>query len=181
MTEIQLHEFMQFDRKDPGIIDGLYQAALLAWPNAQQMRYRLAMRWFQQGKTEQAMNALERLLAIAPANPDALNAYGYTLAKELDKPRQAFKPLQQAYYLAPEQSEILDSYGYVLHRMGRHQEALPPLQKAWKMTPSAVTASHLAHVFFALGDKASAKTYVELGLRLDAKEADLLQLQDRLR
>ncbi len=181
LTEIQFHEYKQSDRNNPDMIDSLYRTALVAWPNAQQLRYRLAMRLFQRGQTQQAMLELQRLLAIAPANADALNAYGYTLAKELDKPRQAFKAVQQAYYLAPEQSEILDSYGYVLHRLGRHQEALPPLRKAWNITPTAVTAGHLAQVFYALGDKVSAQEYVERGLRLDAKEADLLRLQDRLR
>ena len=181
LTEIQFHEFRQSDKTDPAVIDNLYQAALNAWPNAQQLRYRLAMRLFQQGKVPAAMAELRHLLAVAPAYADALNAYGYTLAKELDKPRQAFEPIRQAYYLAPERSEILDSYGYVLHRLGRHREALPPLRKAWEKTPTAVTAGHLAQVFYALGDRVSALQYVELGLRLDAKEADLLLLQDRLR
>jgi uncharacterized protein HemY len=103
------------------------------------------------------------------------------LAKALNKPRAAYKPIAQAYLLAPEQPEILDSYGYVLFRLGRDKEALTHLEKAWRLTPSAVTAGHLGHVFLRLGDRQQAHDYLEKGLQLDASEVELLALQERLR
>jgi tetratricopeptide (TPR) repeat protein len=181
LIELQVLGNQQADRRDPAQLNAVYKRALALWPQAQTMRYQLAMRYFQQNKTEQAMTELKALLERAPANPDALNAYGFTLAKTLDKPRQAFEPLHKAYLLAPERPEILDSYGYVLHRLGRHEEALTPLQKAWQLTPSAVTAGHLARVYWQLGQRQEAQEYLRKGLQLDARETELLQLQEQWR
>ncbi len=181
LIELQVLNNQQTDRRDPAQINAVYQRALGLWPQAQAMRYQLAMRYFQQNKIQQAMTELKALLERAPANPDALNAYGFTLAKTLDKPRQAFESLQKAYLLAPERPEILDSYGYVLHRLGRHQEALVPLQKAWRLTPSALTAGHLAQVYWQLGQRQEAQDYLRKGLQLDARESELLRLQEQWR
>lgn len=177
-TEIQ---FLQL--AEPGAdaaLDDIYRRALVAWPRAHRLRYQFAMRLFGQGRFQQSLDELQELLRRAPADADALNAYGYTLAKEMDRPRSALKPLEQAVLLAPNRAEILDSYGYVLHRLGRNNQALPPLQKAWDAAPSAVTAGHLAQVLLQLGDKRQARDYLDKGLELDAGEAELIKLKELL-
>lgn len=181
LIELQVHAMLPPERRDAAQINAVYERALTLWPQAQLLRYQLAMRYFQQDKTDLAMRELQALLSLAPANADALNAYGFTMAKDLNKPRKALQPIQQAYLLAPERPEILDSYGYVLHRIGRHREALDPLQKAWQMTPSAVTAGHLAQVYWRLGERQLAKDYLDKGLQIDAREAELLQLREQWR
>ncbi len=180
-TEIQFHRVLRSDEKDADTLNAVYRRGLGYWPHANPLRYQYAMRLFGQGRVDAAMAELQTILRSAPADADALNAYGFTLAKELDRPRAAFKPITQAFLLAPEQPEILDSYGYVLYRLGRHQEALAPLQKAWQLTPSAVTAGHLGQVFLRLGNRQQANDYLEKGLKLDASEAELLALQEQLR
>ena len=172
---------LRSDDKDADTLNAVYRRGLGYWPHAKPLRYQYAMRLFGQGRVDAAMVELQTILRSAPADADALNAYGFTLAKELDRPRAAFKPITQAFLLAPEQPEILDSYGYVLYRLGRHQEALAPLQKAWQLTPSAVTAGHLGQVFLRLGNRQQANDYLEKGLKLDASEAELLALQEQLR
>ena len=164
----------------PAALNDVYRRALMAWPRAHRMRYQFAMRLFSQGQVQQSLDELQELLRTAPADADALNAYGYTLAKEMDRPRTALKPIEQAFLLAPNRAEILDSYGYVLHRLGRNDQALPPLQKAWDAAPSAVTAGHLAQVLLQLGDKRQARDYLNKGLELDAGEAELIKLKELL-
>jgi tetratricopeptide (TPR) repeat protein len=181
LIELQVHGMLPPERRDAAMINEVYKRALTLWPQAQLLRYQLAMRYFRQDKTDLAMRELQALLRLAPANADALNAYGFTMAKDLDKPRKALQPIQQAYLLAPERPEILDSYGYVLHRIGRHREALDPLQKAWRMTPSAATAGHLAQVYWQLGERQLAKDYLDKGLQIDAQEAELLRLREQWR
>lgn len=180
-TEIQFHRVLRSDERDLEAANAVYRRGLVYWPQANPLRYQFAMRLFGQGKIDSAMAELKTILRTAPADADALNAYGFTLAKELDKPRAAFKPITQAFLLAPEQPEILDSYGYVLYRLGRDREALAHLQKAWQLTPSAVTAGHIGHVFLRLGDRRQAHDFLEKGLKLDASEAELLALQEQLR
>lgn len=180
-TEIQFHRILRSDESDVEVLNAIYRRGLTHWPQANPLRYQYAMRLFGQERVEPAMSELQTILKSAPADAEALNAYGFTLAKELNKPRAAFKPIAQAFLLAPEQPEILDSFGYVLFRLGRDKEALTHLEKAWRLTPSALTAGHLGQVFLRLGDRQQAYDYLEKGLQLDASEAELLALQERLR
>ena len=48
------------------------------------------------------------------------------------------------------------------------------------MRPSAVTAGHLAQVFWQLGDTSQAQSYLNKGLELDANEAELIKLKERM-
>ena len=180
-TEIQFHRLLRSDERDVEALNAVYRRGIVLWPQANPLRYQYAMRLFGQDRIDSAMSELQTILKTAPADADTLNAYGFTLAKELNKPRAAYKPIAQAFLLAPEQPEILDSYGYVLFRLGRDKEALTHLEKAWRLTPSAVTAGHLGQVFLRLGDRQQAHDYLEKGLQLDASEAELLALQERLR
>jgi tetratricopeptide (TPR) repeat protein len=181
VTEIQ---FLQMSGQNPESVsagmDDIYRRALRTWPQAHRLRYQFAMRLFSQGQVQQALDELQTVLQSTPADVDALNAYGYTLAKEMDRPRSAFKAIEQAFLIAPNRAEVLDSYGYVLHRLGRNSQALPPLQKAWDTTPSAVTAGHLGQVFWQLGDLSQAQNYLDKGLELDADEAELIKLRELL-
>lgn len=180
LSEIQFRRILDMPFEQGRTTETIYRRALAIWPQAHGLRYRLATHLFARGRTPAAMAELEALLAQAPGHFEALNAYGYTLAKELDRPRAGLAPIEQAYLLAPERAEILDSYGYVLHRLGRDQEALPPLEKAWRLTPSAVTAAHLALVHLQLGDAGQARSYLQQGLQLDADEPELLAVRERL-
>lgn len=180
-TEIQFHRLLRSDERDVEALNAIYRRGIVLWPQANPLRYQYAMRLFGQDRIDSAMSELQTILKTAPADADTLNAYGFTLAKELNKPRAAYKPIAQAFLLAPEQPEILDSYGYVLFRLGRDKEALTHLEKAWRLTPSAVTAGHLGQVFLRLGERQQAHDYLEKGLQLDASEAELLALQERLR
>jgi tetratricopeptide (TPR) repeat protein len=176
-TEIKFNQIL---RVDDHVQDAAYTRALAFWPEAQALRYQYAMHLFNQKQTESALMQLQAVIKQAPANADALNAYGYTVAKDLGRPKQGFRSIEKAFLLAPEQGEILDSYGYVLHRLGRNQEALPYLQKAMKLTPSAVTAGHLAQVYLQLGDAMQALDSLDKGLQLDRNNAELLALKERM-
>lgn len=161
--------------------DPVYLRALAYWPDAHDLRYDYAMHLMNQDRIEQSISQLQGIIRQAPASANALNAYGYSLAKDLNRPRDALKPVQRAYQLAPGQAEIVDSYGYVLHRLGRNREALPFLRQAMDLAPSAETAGHLAKVYLELGQTAHAREALSTGLELDAGDAVLLAMQERLR
>ena len=175
--EIQFNRVL---RTDAAQQDAVYRRALAYWPDAHDFRFQYAMYLFEQGRIGPSLAQWRDIIRQSPANAEALNAYGYTLAKELDRPREGFKPIHRAYLLAPGQGEILDSYGYVLHRLGRDQEALPYLQQAMGLLPTAETAGHLAKVYLELGQIAQAREILQTGLELDAGNAVLLGLRERL-
>ncbi|HWS41125.1 MAG TPA: hypothetical protein VN247_07555 [Arenimonas sp.] len=179
LTEVQFYKLKSGAFNQQNANEVLLRA-LGVWPLAHRIRYQYAMRLVEQGQTKTSLAELEKILKFAPTDANVLNAYGYTLAKDFNRPKVAFKPIEQAYLLAPNRAEILDSYGYVLHRLGRNNEALQPLQMAWKLTPSAVTAGHLAMVYWQLGDKEQANDYLQKGLVLDKNDAELLQFKELL-
>lgn len=179
LTEVQFYNLKPSKLNDKNK-NAVYQRALDLWPLAHRIRYQYAMHLLEQGNSEQSVEQLVKILKYAPTDANVLNAYGYSLVKDFNRPRAAYKPIQQAYFIAPNRAEILDSYGYVLHRLGRNTEALPALQKAWKITPTAVTAGHLAQVYWQLGDKAQAKDYLQKGLNLDENDLELLQFKELL-
>lgn len=173
-------QFNRVLRADVAQQDSVYRRALAYWPDAHDFRFQYAAHLFDQGRIEPSLAQWRDIIRQTPANAEALNAYGYTLAKDLDRPKEGFKPIRRAYLLAPGQGEILDSYGYVLHRLGRDREALPFLQRAMGLTPSAETAGHLAKVYLELGQTAQAREIVNTGLELDAGNVELLGLRERL-
>ena len=179
LTEVQFYNFKPSTLNEKNKNE-VFLRALSIWPLANRIRYQYAMRLLEQGSNEASIRQLETILKYAPTDANALNAYGYSLVKDFNRPRAAYKPIEQAYFIAPNRAEILDSYGYVLHRLGRNSEALPPLQKAWKITPTAVTAGHLAKVYWQLGDKTQANEYLQKGLKLDKNELELLQFKELL-
>ncbi len=179
ITEIQFHRLKPDQQQSKSIVN-IYQQALKLWPHANRLRYQYAMYLFANHQQKQALKELTTILKTAPADANVLNTYGYLLAKDFNRPRAAFEPIEQAYFIAPDQAEILDSYGYVLSRLGRHSEALAPLQRAWQLTPTAVTAGHLARVYWQLGDKVQANDYLQKGLKLDKNEVELLQFKELL-
>ncbi len=173
-------QFNRVLRADAAQQDSVYRRALAYWPDAHDFRLQYAMHLFRQGRIEDSLAQWQDIIRQVPANAEALNAYGYTLAKDLDRPKEGFKPIHRAYLLAPEQGEILDSYGYVLHRLGRDREALPFLQQAMGLMPSAETAGHLAKVYLELGQTTRAREIVNTGLELDADNSVLLGLREHL-
>jgi tetratricopeptide (TPR) repeat protein len=180
-TEAQFQQMMGLDSEAlQTALTDIYRRVLLIWPQAPAVRYQYAMHLFKQGQIVPALDQLRIVIKTTPADVQALNAYAYILAKEFNRPRFALQSIERAFLIAPNRAEVLDSYGYILHRLGRNGEALPALQKAWQLAPSAVTASHLAQVFLQMGDKQQARDYLKKGLALDKQETDLIKLSEVL-
>jgi tetratricopeptide (TPR) repeat protein len=51
----------------------------------------------------------------------------------------------------------MDSMGWVLYRMGRNQEGLGYLQKAFQLRPDAEIAAHLGEVLWVMGRQEQAR------------------------
>jgi Flp pilus assembly protein TadD len=94
---------------------------------------------------------LRKLIKIRPDHAHAYNALGYTLADRNQRIEEAHDLIQTALKLSPDDPFILDSMGWVLFRMGRSEEGLDFLQKAYKLRPDAEIAAHLGEVLWTLG------------------------------
>ena len=109
-------------------------------------------------------NALELYRETAKRWPDSamtLNALGYTLADRTDQYEEAKELIYKALELDPESAAIIDSWGWVLYRLGKNDEALVQLERAYERFRDPEVASHIIEVLWALERHDDAITTLE--------------------
>lgn len=124
---------------------------------------------------------LRIVLARQPDNVDALNALGYVLADSNRQLEEAYQLVNRALALRPEDPAIMDSMGWVLYRMGRHEEAVLRLKKAFDLYPNDEVAAHLGEVLWVLGKQAEAEKIWQEGLELKPDSEMIATTRQRLR
>ncbi|MBI2509933.1 MAG: tetratricopeptide repeat protein [Betaproteobacteria bacterium] len=100
---------------------------------------------------------LRKLIQIRPDHAHAYNALGYTLADRRQRIEEAHGLIETALKLAPEDPFIMDSMGWVLYRMGRSEQGLDFLQRAFALRPDPEIAAHLGEVLWAVGQRDQAR------------------------
>ena len=116
-------------------------------------------------------SALERW----PDSATTLNAYGYTLADRTERYEEAAVLIEKALALDPDNSAIIDSWGWVLHKLGRNEEALEHLERAYSMFDDAEVAAHIVEVLAELDRRDEALELLEAA---EAKQPDSRFLED---
>ena len=110
-----------------------------------------------------------------PDSSTTLNAYGYTLADRTDRYKEAADMIEEALELDPENSAIIDSWGWVLHKLGRNEEALTQLERAYSLFDDAEVAAHIVEVLAALDRRDEALEILEAA---ETKQPDSRFLKD---
>ena len=145
-----------------------YSRGLEVFEDEPTLLYGRALAQERLGAIDQAEADLRLMLVLDPENADALNALGYTLADRTERFAEAYELIRQALELRPDNPAIIDSMGWVLFRMGRVEEALPHLRRAFELQRDAEVAAHLGEALWALGQQDEARSIWRLGLELDA-------------
>jgi len=115
-----------------------------------------------------------------PDSATSLNALGYTLADRTDEYREAYKLIEKAIEIEPDSPAIIDSLGWVLHRLGRHEEALEELQRAYEGFPDPEVAAHIVEVLVALDRHDEALAFLETAEVDDPDSRHLIDVRERL-
>jgi tetratricopeptide (TPR) repeat protein len=157
------------------------EQAQLEYPDSVEVRYAMATMSEDQGKVADALRELKAIAASRPADPAALNAYGYTLADNNRQLRVARRLIEQAYAAAPKNAAILDSLGWVLFRQGHGEQALPYLNEAYADEHDGDIAAHLGEVLWRLGRRSDAERIWSEASRADSDNPLLKSTQLRLR
>jgi predicted Zn-dependent protease len=131
--------------------------ALAEHPDQPDLLYARAMAAEKTNNMDQLEADLRRMLELKPDDPVALNALGYTLTDRTDRHQEAYGYIRRALEQRPDDPAIIDSMGWVLFRLGRPDEALPWLQRAWAAYPDPEVASHLGEVLWVLGQQDEAR------------------------
>ncbi len=127
------------------------------------------------GRVDDALAAYSVAVKRWPKSALSLNAYGYTLADRTDRFAEAEKLIQKAIKLDPDSPAIIDSLGWVLYKLGRLDEALVELQRAYDGLDDHEIAAHLVEVLVALDRRADAQELLDAAL---AKSPDSPLLDD---
>jgi len=116
---------------------------------------------------------LRQVLEIEPDNASALNALGYTLTVHTSRYQEAYGLIEQALALKPDDPAILDSMGWVLFKLGRLDEAIDYLQRAYESFPDPEVASHLVRAYWADGQHNRARELLQQHLSEDPQNEHL--------
>ena len=150
-----------------------YARGLADWPDEPSLLYARALMWERRDDIGRAEADLRRILVAEPENVAALNALGYTLADRTDRYAEALELIDRARVAEPGNAAIVDSYGWVLYRLGRLDEALVELRRAYTLQKDAEIASHIAEVLWTLGRRDEARRYFDDARRLDPDNRSL--------
>lgn len=165
-------ELRRADGEDAAELDAL-DRGLAAFPDESALLYSRALMWERRDDIPRAEADLRRILVAEPDSTAALNALGYTLADRTDRYGEALELIERARIAEPTNAAIIDSYGWVLHRLGRHEEALVELRRAFVLEKDAEIASHVGTVLWALGRRDEAMEWFEQARSIDPENRSL--------
>ncbi|MCE2830654.1 MAG: tetratricopeptide repeat protein [Oxalobacteraceae bacterium] len=123
---------------------------------------------------------LRKLIKVAPDNQHAYNALGYSFADRNLRVQEAFDLISKANQIAPNDPYILDSLGWVEFRLGRLEQALKTLQRAYEIKADAEIAAHLGEVMWKMGRQDEAKKLWRSANDKDPKNETLKATLQRL-
>jgi tetratricopeptide (TPR) repeat protein len=150
-----------------------FARGLAAFPDDGALLYARSLSWERRDDIARAEADLRKVLVAEPDNVAALNALGYTLADRTTRYAEALQLIDRARVAEPDNPAIIDSYGWVLYRLGRTQEALVELRRAFTLQKDPEIAAHLGEVLWANGDKAEARKVLDEAQKLDPDNRSL--------
>ncbi|MBT2767952.1 tetratricopeptide repeat protein [Stenotrophomonas sp. ISL-67] len=162
----------------PGELDALARG-LAAYPDENALLYARALAWERRDDVPRAEADLRKILVTEPENVAALNALGYTLADRTPRYQEALELIDRARVAEPDNAAIVDSYGWVLYRLGRNEEALVQLRRAWTLAKDPEIAAHVGEVLWVLGRKDEARRFFDEARRLDPENRALQRVIEK--
>ncbi|TVP90109.1 MAG: hypothetical protein EA347_03405 [Thioalkalivibrio sp.] len=153
---------------------------LIEFPGSEQLLYLRGLVHERAGNIPAAEADFRAILEMDPENVSALNALGYTLADRTERYEEAYDLITRAYELRPDDAAIVDSYGWVLYRLGRLEEALVKLERAYDLMQDGEIASNLAVVLWEVGRRDESRAIIEEALDRDPGHERLLRVSREL-
>ncbi|MHC9084758.1 tetratricopeptide repeat protein [Luteimonas sp. RIT-PG2_3] len=176
LVEAELH---QKDGADEAEAD-VYARGLAAYPDEAALLYSRGLMWERRDEIARAEADLRRILVADPENVAALNALGYTLADRTQRYEEALELIERARVAEPDNPAIIDSYGWVLYRLGRNEDALVHLRRAYTMQKDAEIGAHVGEVLWVLGRKDEARRYFEEARKIDPDNRSLQRALEKV-
>ena len=94
---------------------------------------------------------LRSIIAIKPDDARALNHLGYMLADQTTRYEEALTLLENAIALNPGDPATTDSLAWAQYKLGRYEEALQNIRRAFAVFPDPEVASHMGEILWMMG------------------------------
>lgn len=133
-----------------------YTGVLEEYPDSMSLRYARAIVAEKLNDLEMVENDLLYIIEREPANAQALNALGYTLANRTNRFHEALDYIERALAVEPGDGVIIDSLGWVQYRLGNLSKAEEYLRRAMELIDDPEVAAHLGEVLWMMGNKQDA-------------------------
>jgi tetratricopeptide (TPR) repeat protein len=153
--------------------------ALARFPAHPDLLYQKAILLEKAGRTEAAVAQLESLYRERPQDGAIANALGFLLADHNRELGRAERLIAAALKAEPDNPAILDSMGWLDYRRGMTSEALPLLERAFRLAQDGDIGAHWGEVLWSLGQKAKAREAWSRALIADPDNALVRAAQQR--
>ena len=158
----------------------MYSRALLQKRDDTNLLYARGLMAEKVDRLDMAEQDLLKVISKEPDNAEALNALGYTLADRTVRYQEAMEYIKRAAELVPDDPAILDSLGWVSYRLGRMDDALLWLSKAFEKLEDAEIAAHYGEVLWKTNQKEKARIVWNKGMQDNAEDPVLLETLKRI-
>ncbi len=160
------------DANQPREAFDLVGRALESMPDQPELLYDYAMLAEKLDRMDLLEINLKKLISLQPDHAHAYNALGYSLAERNLRLPEAEGLIEKALQLSPDDPFIIDSMGWVLYRMGKNEQALEFLRKAYAARPDPEIAAHLGEVLWVAGERREAeKVWLEAAKKTPDNDA----------
>ncbi|MDX1490226.1 MAG: tetratricopeptide repeat protein [Pseudohongiellaceae bacterium] len=164
-TELAISVLSNAIEKYPSDLDLLFARAIL----------------FEREGNMQAQEAdLNKIIELDPRNARALNHLGYTLLISTQRFEEALALIERAIAVEPEDPAIIDSLGWAQFKLGRYEQALANLERAYENFPDPEVAAHLGETLWVLGRREEAEALWRSSLSENPDSPVLLEVLERL-
>jgi tetratricopeptide (TPR) repeat protein len=152
---------------------------LARFPAHPDLLYQKAILLEKAGRTEAAIAQLENLYHDRPQDGAISNALGFLLADHNRELARADRLITAALKSEPDNPAILDSMGWLEYRRGNSREALPLLERAFRLAQDGDIGAHWGEVLWTMGDKVKAREAWSRALIADPDNALVRAAQQR--
>jgi tetratricopeptide (TPR) repeat protein len=151
------------------------------FPEDTDLMYDLAMLGEKLKKFAEMERLLRKVMEMAPDNPNAFNALGYSFVDRGIQLDEARTLIQKALSLRPGDPFITDSLGWLEFRAGNTGEATRILKEAHQSRPDPEIAAHLGEVLWATGQQEEAGRIWREAIKAHGENETLKDTMKRLR